>query len=79
LTIVGISCNTGGDVWFVDPISCAAFCCSERNVNSNIRCFHKVPCSIGETTKAEEIPTIAPVVDSELLEQFICGIYKIEA
>jgi hypothetical protein len=79
LTIAGVSYDI--NKWIVDPVSCAAFCCSEKKKgtnNYNIRCFHTVPFGnrIGIDTEADAIPVISSVVDMELIERFICGIFS---
>jgi hypothetical protein len=75
LTIPGLSYDN--EEWILDPISCAAFCRSEkgRSENFNIRCFHKAFSRKWTEADAGSIPVFVDKKDCEPLEEFICDIY----
>jgi hypothetical protein len=76
LTILGLSYNDVSDVWFFDPLSCAAFSLSGVNgYEVNIRCFHAMPSGrvIDIRTGLGNVPVFVNMSDNELLELFMCG------
>jgi hypothetical protein len=71
LTISGLSYDKS--VWFIDPISCAAFCRSEFAPNNNVRCFHIRPDddTINVDTLEVDIPLETWISDIKKLYDFI--------